>query len=998
MRRFNALCVAAVSLPVPLCGAQASRLCNGSRLYEVNPADCKTICNLTNCGAMVHCTAPHKDWFYYQGSLYCEMEPSDKCGNDTDCTGGGGSGFDIFRQSLPPTVSPTDAPTTAYPTASPTAFPTALPSPSPSVSPSASPTAAPTREPTAQPSRGPSASPTAAPTTAQPSRGPSGSPTSSPTFSPTAQPSRSPRAPTLSPVAPVTYCQGAAEGAACPGDNWEVTVDVCHGSTCTHVTAAAAVGLLLLPSGGGDGAVNLTTPVDFSELGPLDDAQSAADVCEGLPGVAAPGAGVIIMQDLLHAPLEVSAYSLSHAHTSVPARLVVGWRLEGQLVGSSGWAVLAEVRPNMSESYDLLENATVQSAVGPFHVRSVRLYATHVRGDHAYDCRSPAGAIVAASAAASFCCCIVLAVMGPVCITVCGCGALAARQKAVDPAVDSPWMGSEDAVRAQVLECYEELHRRWQAKRKNVLAEAAEMLVVQGGEPAALLRKHATAEWRARTAAEPQLRVLPSAVVELLRRYSHEAQDTDYICGLPGAPKPFASYKATDPEHPKAARAAWQGYKAKCKQKTGRPSVNPALYSELNRATREAAEGASCAPEAWGRLGRMLKQACLLIASAAYATDPPQPEAPKMAAPSFLHRANTGTHQRWLRLLSLPPEVRRRFAGLKPGMCIAWSVGVASVTHNRKASADFMYGGAGRCVLVRMRAPQEAARALSIGAASLYGGEGELLLALGTMFRVRRVSYARMLSRHLQPTASTPITLKQLGDAIRNPLLVVDVDWLESPVQWCDAARALCEGALREARDVAEQYSSRPAAGTPSLLPAASEAAAAFPGLPLAGSVLCPSPARRSVPLPAPHGRDPPPPGFPSSPRQGKRGNRGRRKGRQGSDTDGRRLRSSSRTRSGTPRRQQGARSATTTSHPRASPTLGGQGSAHGSMPDFAQLPVLRVFDQHIDRDSDQQYLAWTPPAGAPPPAAPPLQRRALTGLVCVTARPRAPPAPPPEL
>eukprot|EP01062_Namystynia_karyoxenos_P014273 TRINITY_DN15139_c0_g1_i1.p1 TRINITY_DN15139_c0_g1~~TRINITY_DN15139_c0_g1_i1.p1 ORF type:complete len:1078 (+),score=171.59 TRINITY_DN15139_c0_g1_i1:75-3308(+) len=691
--------------------------------------------------------------------------------------------------SASPIVSPPSVPPTPFPTGAPsTAVPSTPPTPPPSSSPTQTPSGAPSESPTQLPTESPSVAPTA--------------PTMSPTVQPTMQPTRDSRQPTRAPLQPVTYCAVVSEGANCPGDDWEVTLDYCRSSECQHDVAAAAVTLQMLDAGGSSSG-NITSAVDYTPVGPLI---TEVDHCTGLPGLPVAGGGHVLLQDVFHYPQEVAKYVLTNTLPDLPSRLVVGWQLVGLITGANvteRWEMLAEVLPNMTESETLLKDDSVTVDLGnTFLLRGLQVKVTHVQGDPSHDCRRRVLA-AAASAAVGLCCCVTLLVLGVALGAVCGCGAMAARQKAIDPVEDAPWMGTEDHVCAQVLECYEELERRWRAKRGTVLDEAAALLkVAQGKDPVEVLRAHAVAEWREAAAAEKQLRVLPSAAMELLRRYSHEAQDTDHICGLPGAPKPFASYKASDPHHPKEAKAAWQGYKAQCCKDTGKPSINPALYADLNRAAREAAEGGSAAPEAWAKLTPILKQACLLIAAAAHASDPPlPPRRSKLPCP-----AGPAREQRWLRMLSLPDVVRDRFAGLRPGMCIAWSVGVASVTCNAKASSDFMYGGAGRCVLVRMTAPQSDARALSLGPASLYGGEGELLVALGTMFRVRNVSKGRMLTRYIQPTAATPVTARHLIDAIRNPLLIVDVEWLQSPQQWCDAARALCNDAMRDAWAVEDAY------------------------------------------------------------------------------------------------------------------------------------------------------------------------------------------------
>eukprot|EP01062_Namystynia_karyoxenos_P009023 TRINITY_DN13188_c1_g1_i2.p1 TRINITY_DN13188_c1_g1~~TRINITY_DN13188_c1_g1_i2.p1 ORF type:complete len:1007 (+),score=205.08 TRINITY_DN13188_c1_g1_i2:70-3090(+) len=675
-----------------------------------------------------------------------------------------------------PSFEPTRPPT-RQPSSSPTGSPSEPPSTSPSQSPSLPPTASPSHSPTTQPTRAPSVSP-------------SWSPTAAP-LEPTAQPTRAPRTPTLSPLAPVSFCSSRSDGAECPGDGWEVTLDRCSGGECQHIVAAAAVQLQLF---GAEGTtLNLSVPVDFTGLGALDQAAVGGEHCAGMLGVSAPGDGVLLLQDRLQGPLNISAYQLHHSVSVTPARLLVGWRLAAQMADGGGWQDLANESSKSALSFELLDSGRVSDALSNASVLAVRLYATAVRGDTPYDCGGVNVAVVAAAAAFS-CCCVGLWTLAAVFLSaLCGFGVVALRSMAQEPAIDAPWMGSKDQVMANVLECYEELERRWAAKQGGATEEAAEWLSVPPGEdPFAVLAAHAGGPWRTACSEEPQLRALPAATLELIRRYSHEAQDTDYICRLPGAPRPFASYKAADPDHPKEARAAWQGYKKACEAKCGRKSVNRALYSEVNRCTREAAEGGSEAPEAWKALDSIIKQTGLLIATAAHAADPPLPAAglPVVKGPP---------RQRWIRMLSLPDAVRERFASLKPGMYLAWSVAVASVTANAKASADFMAGGPGKCVLVCMTAPQDKARALALGSASLYGGEGELLLALGTMFRVRRVTRGRILSRYVQPTAASPLTLRQLWAAVRKPLLVVDVEWVadSSPPQWCAAARRLCECAAR---------------------------------------------------------------------------------------------------------------------------------------------------------------------------------------------------------
>eukprot|EP01062_Namystynia_karyoxenos_P014275 TRINITY_DN15139_c0_g1_i3.p1 TRINITY_DN15139_c0_g1~~TRINITY_DN15139_c0_g1_i3.p1 ORF type:complete len:1134 (+),score=165.76 TRINITY_DN15139_c0_g1_i3:74-3475(+) len=682
-----------------------------------------------------------------------------------------------------------DTPCPASPTAAPILQPSRVPSVRPTFVPSTSPpTVEPTGPPTAPPTLHPSLTPTFSP-----ARPPTPSPTRSP--SPTGLPPSNP--PTLI-ATPSSSCTAAADGVDCASDATNVTLDICRGGRCVHVAAAAAFTLTLHDSA--DDGYNISTPDEYIELGALDKVGSSE--CDGPLGVSIAGRAVSVIRETLPALFTVASYRLSYDQLDTPARLVVGWRLEGQAADGSEWNPLDEVTASSVDSHTLLEEHTVRRPAAAV-VRSVQVKVTTIRGDVRYSCSS-LGPILAAAGAAAVVGFGTLAwvVFASGVAALCGVGVLALREAAREPDVDAPWMGTKDFVEAKVLECYEALEEHWTAKESNVLAEAAADLVVRGADALGVLAAHGQAPWTGDCSDLPQLRRLPRVALELLRRYSHEAQDTDHICGLPGAPKPFASYKASDPHHPKEAKAAWQGYKAQCCKDTGKPSINPALYADLNRAAREAAEGGSAAPEAWAKLTPILKQACLLIAAAAHASDPPlPPRRSKLPCP-----AGPAREQRWLRMLSLPDVVRDRFAGLRPGMCIAWSVGVASVTCNAKASSDFMYGGAGRCVLVRMTAPQSDARALSLGPASLYGGEGELLVALGTMFRVRNVSKGRMLTRYIQPTAATPVTARHLIDAIRNPLLIVDVEWLQSPQQWCDAARALCNDAMRDAWAVEDAY------------------------------------------------------------------------------------------------------------------------------------------------------------------------------------------------
>eukprot|EP01062_Namystynia_karyoxenos_P047583 TRINITY_DN3596_c0_g2_i1.p1 TRINITY_DN3596_c0_g2~~TRINITY_DN3596_c0_g2_i1.p1 ORF type:complete len:1176 (+),score=130.80 TRINITY_DN3596_c0_g2_i1:135-3530(+) len=705
--------------------------------------------------------------------------------------------------SAAPSVSPTDGPTTApsaHPSLSPSVLPTDGPTTAPSAHPSLSPSVMPTRLPTvkkaATTSLPPhlSSAPTWSPSVVQPPALPTGAPaTTGPSLAPSAQPTRSPStpAPTLSPVAPVSVCASAPDGADCPGDAWKVTLDFCRGGECVHRTGAAAVNLVVYDSA--NSSLRLNTPALYTELGPLG--QVGGDSCDGLLGVHAPGGGDPLFQERLQRPFNISSYHLSYAHSFAPARYVVGWHLQGQAKDGGDWFTLAEENSSSSVSHQLLvEGGVLVSMEGVNMVQSVRLFATAVRGDTPYNChRVEALVVVAGAAAAAGCtCCLFWILISSGIGALCGFGAAVLRSAPRDPDIDAPWMGTEDFVQAKVLETYEELEQHWNAKAATAVAEAATGLIVpQDADPVQVLAAHAEGEWRGACSAEPQLRALPPTVLELLRRYSLEAQDIDRICGLPGAPKAFDCYREEDREHPKMAKAAWAGYKALCKKEHGKPSVNPALYSVINRCTRVAAEAGSTDADAWRTLDQLIKQTSLLIAATAHASDPPKAQAGMCGGEP---------QQRWLRMLSLPGVVRDHFARLRPGMCMGWSVAVASVTANTRASADFMAGGAGNCVLVRMRAPQSKARALALGPASLYGDEGELLLALGTMFRVRRVHKVRMLTRYVQPTSATPLGFKQLLAALRDPLLVVDVDWLSSPPQWCEAARRLCDAALLDAK------------------------------------------------------------------------------------------------------------------------------------------------------------------------------------------------------
>eukprot|EP01062_Namystynia_karyoxenos_P029326 TRINITY_DN22053_c0_g1_i1.p1 TRINITY_DN22053_c0_g1~~TRINITY_DN22053_c0_g1_i1.p1 ORF type:complete len:1047 (+),score=70.61 TRINITY_DN22053_c0_g1_i1:92-3232(+) len=709
------------------------------------------------------------------------------------------------RAPLFPSSSPSWAPTS--PTGEPSSKPTQRPTDTPTIPPSIKPTASPTLPPvppTHTPSAGqPSASPTVGPSL-HPTASPSGSPTFSPSLPPSAQPSARPTAlptasptdspstaaPTLEPLTPVSFCTLMVEGADCPDDSWRVTHDFCRNGDCAHYIAAAGVTLFIADDSGQ--GVNVTSPVEYTVLGLLEGAASSKG-CDGLLGVAPPGGGSQLFQEILPHPLNVSSYHLLYAYTAIPARLIVGWRLEGQQVEGGPWVVLGSQSSDSVVSFALLEELEVRETVEPQIVRRVRLIVTAVRGDEPYTCRRvPVAIMASAAAAAGCCCCLAWALVSSGITALCGAGVMAFRSQPRDPDIDAPWMGTEDYVQAKVLECYEELEQRWEGQKGTVVDEAAANLTVpQGSNPVEVLVAHAQSAWHQQCSGCPQLRPLPSVAHELLRRYSHEAQDIDFICGLPGAPKPFADYQGEDPEHPKKAKAAWQGYKEICRQLYGAPSANPALYSVINRCARTAAESGSEDPDAWLALGRVIKQTSLLIAAAAHASDPPPPVPPP--------RCGQPPQQRWLRMLKLPADVRNHFARLQPGMYMAWSVAVASVTANRRASADFMLGEPGSCVLVRMAAPQSDARALALGPTSLYGGEGELLVSLGTIFRIRRVQKVRLLTRYVQPTCSSPIGWRQLWAAFLDPLLIVDVDWVSTPLQWCDAARRLCNNSLREA-------------------------------------------------------------------------------------------------------------------------------------------------------------------------------------------------------
>eukprot|EP01065_Artemidia_motanka_P037410 TRINITY_DN4592_c0_g1_i2.p1 TRINITY_DN4592_c0_g1~~TRINITY_DN4592_c0_g1_i2.p1 ORF type:complete len:591 (+),score=140.12 TRINITY_DN4592_c0_g1_i2:563-2335(+) len=478
-------------------------------------------------------------------------------------------------------------------------------------------------------------------------------------------------------------------------------------------------------------------------------------------------------------------------------QMPTGWRLEGRRVGNLTWVSVYNRTPG-GPADEPVVIAPVPTGIAWFRFR-----VTEVLGDSAEHCGISREQVIAAAAAATVgtaCCCAICFWLGigSATLSLCGCGvALALRHGPRTPMTDSPWMGDEEAVRQQVQATYEQLEREWHQSSDDVVSEAAASFKTPDSASApdvlARLRENAFAATEG-AAADPRLASLPLAALELLRRYTFEGADVDRMVGYQDAPPSFNSFRDTDPQHPVQATTVWQSYSKQCQSKLGLPSRNQPLYQRLNRAMRDAAEqkeGAD-AEEVWQAVRPLLKQGAMLMAAAA-AGSPPE----RKGITSRL----SGKH-RWARLMTLPPEVAASFAALQPGSHLAWSVAVASASVGSKGISDFLCsrGSGQRHVLVRMTAPVEAARALGLGSISLYGEEGEIILPMGTMFRVRKVTTGRVLTRFVRSSADHPLTWADLRRAfLHEPLIVVDAEWASSPAQWCAAATRLFQLASEDA-------------------------------------------------------------------------------------------------------------------------------------------------------------------------------------------------------
>eukprot|EP00756_Hemistasia_phaeocysticola_P034548 Hpha_TRINITY_DN16527_c0_g3::TRINITY_DN16527_c0_g3_i2::g.135512::m.135512 len=275
------------------------------------------------------------------------------------------------------------------------------------------------------------------------------------------------------------------------------------------------------------------------------------------------------------------------------------------------------------------------------------------------------------------------------------------------------------------------------------------------------------------------------AVRLLLRMYTFEPQDEDAMAGWPGAP--------TIHKPQPGAAEVWEKYIKDTEAAVGAPSRNPSLYRDVNTLTRAVAEDGDGEKgnAAMSKLAGWAKTVALLLS----VNVEPLPG-------SFASRSGPpGKKVVLLRLLgNLSPELRQKFGRLRTGMFLAWSSAVASTTANRKCSADFLGESVQQAVLFRMTfTGSNCARCVT--GASMYPDENEWLIPFGSLWRVTRVHGVRRLASVICPgSGETRIPPRRALEALRHPLLVVDMVFDRGILTWSRPAADLVSAALAEAQ------------------------------------------------------------------------------------------------------------------------------------------------------------------------------------------------------